>query len=422
MPSCPHRDRLATPGAVRNRGAPRLPSTVERKLTEPKVDSSAEGAYARVRAVGIVSALEPRPRSTCIPGSHMIGVELFAGAGGLSLGARQAGVKVRLAVELSPFAAETYRKNHPGTLLIEQDIRTLAQLPSFRRHKEQHPVVVFGGPPCQGFSTSNQRTRNDANPSNWLFREFFRIVEMISPDFVVFENVKGLLETAGGMFLEQIENCLVKLGYKFDCGVLNAEDFGVPQRRGRFFLLASRDRLAKLPVPAKRKTITVNEALMGLPKLTNGASISRLPYVEVEKLSPYAKSMRCNLPYCENHLVTHNAAYVVERYPHIKAGGNWKDIPPDLMGTYANPARCHTGIYRRLDGSQPSAVIGNFRKNMLIHPNEDRGLSVREAARLQSFPDSYTFHGTIGKQQLQVGNAVPPILARHVFSQLMQII
>jgi DNA (cytosine-5)-methyltransferase 1 len=130
--------------------------------------------------------------------------------------------------------------------------------------------------------------------------------------------------------------------------------------------------------------------------------------------------MRGNLDGTENHLVTNNAEYVVERYKHIPQGGNWEDIPEALMSNYKDHSRCHTGIYYRLKKNSPSPVIGNYRKNMLIHPVDHRGLSVREAARLQSFPDSYVFEGSIGFQQQQVGNAVPPLMAEAIFRSIVR--
>jgi DNA (cytosine-5)-methyltransferase 1 len=128
--------------------------------------------------------------------------------------------------------------------------------------------------------------------------------------------------------------------------------------------------------------------------------------------------MRGALTACSNHLVTANNTTILNRYHHIPKGGNWQNIPDHLMDNYANPERCHTGIYKRLKLNEPSIVIGNFRKNMLIHPTQTRGLSVREAARLQSFPDSFKLLGSIGFQQQQVGNAVPPLLAKAVFDRI----
>lgn len=142
------------------------------------------------------------------------------------------------------------------------------------------------------------------------------------------------------------------------------------------------------------------------------------PY-RCEPHSDYAREMRGTGVNCGNHLVTRNAPYVIDRFKHVPAGGNWSDIPAEQMKNYADTSRCHTGIYRRLDPRKPSVVIGNFRKNMLIHPSQNRGLSVREAARLQSFPDSFVFKGSIGFQQQQVGNAVPPLLARAVFEVIL---
>ena len=155
-----------------------------------------------------------------------------------------------------------------------------------------------------------------------------------------------------------------------------------------------------------------------MPELSNGASVSSLPY-RIAAKSKYAQALRGGLSKSSNHLVTKNAEYIIKRYAHIPQGGNWEDIPVRLMKNYEDRLRCHTGIYHRLTANEPSIVIGNYRKNMLIHPFEDRGLSVREAARIQSFPDSYEFKGSIGFQQQQVGNAVPPKLAQAVFEAVL---
>jgi DNA (cytosine-5)-methyltransferase 1 len=345
----------------------------------------------------------------------IVGFDLFCGAGGMSLGARSAGIPVRLAVELDHAAALTYRANHPETTLLQTDVRALTALP---RSPDGAFSVFFGGPPCQGFSTSNQRTRNGANDGNWLYEHFFRIADGIRPEWIVFENVRGVLDTDRGSFVKRVFDRLVKMRYLFAYGLLNAADFGVPQERERFFVVATRlGFMPMMPRPRIGRKITVRDAIWDLPTLANGASNPKLPYRALPR--PYARQLRGMLTECCGHLVSRNAPRIIERYKCIKAGGNWEQIPIEMMGNYKDSTRCHTGIYRRLRWDQPSVVIGNFRKNMLIHPSEHRSLSVREAARIQSFPDAYKFLGSIGFQQQQVGNAVPPILARAVFRSIV---
>ena len=238
------------------------------------------------------------------------------------------------------------------------------------------------------------------------------------PDWVVFENVKGIVETEGGFFLDSVISALEATGYTVSKWILNAADFGVPQKRWRLFIVASlHGHAVPQPKPTAKTHITVKDAISDLPILRNGARHDLLPY-RIENPSPYAKKMRGALTACSNHLVTANNINILKRYHYIPKGGNWQNIPDCLMDNYANPERCHTGIYKRLKLNEPSIVIGNFRKNMLIHPTQTRGLSVREAARLQSFPDSFKLLGSIGFQQQQVGNAVPPLLAKAVFDRI----
>ncbi len=192
----------------------------------------------------------------------------------------------------------------------------------------------------------------------------------------------------------------------------------MPQLRKRLFVLGSLQGIeVKPPEPSVTKPRTVHEAISDLPSLLNGASKNWMPY-KCDPQSDYSRLMRGNARRSPNHLVTKNNEDVIERYRYIPQAGNWEDIPAELMTNYKDTSRCHTKIYHRLDAGAPSIVIGNYRKNMLIHPTADSRRSVREAARLQSFRDSYIFCGGIGFQQQQVGNAVPPLLAEAVFEKI----
>jgi DNA (cytosine-5)-methyltransferase 1 len=346
----------------------------------------------------------------------IVGIDLFAGAGGMTLGAMQAGVRVIYAVEKCPYAAAAYGLNFPEIKMHAGDIRAVTSLP---KKPQGARTIIFGGPPCQGFSTSNQRTRNAQNANNWLFEEYVRLVRLWKPDWVIMENVKGITETEGGRFLSSAIGALESAGYETSFSLLNAVDFGIPQKRTRAFIVGSRHgEPYEFPQPLRAKHVTVIEAISDLPLLANGAPVDELPYGRCEP-STYAATLRKKRKTVSGNLVTKNASHIVSRYGHVPPGGNWSDIPARLLKEYADVSRCHTGIYRRLDPSEPSIVIGNFRKNMLIHPSQNRGLSIREAARIQSIPDSFRFSGSIGFQQQQVGNMVPPKLGRAVFGTMV---
>jgi DNA (cytosine-5)-methyltransferase 1 len=334
----------------------------------------------------------------------------------MTLGAKLAGIKVLFAVECDPHAAATYRTNHPEVALYEGDIRMVRQIP-FCSWKE--PTLLFGGPPCQGFSTSNQRTRSTSNSANWMFKEFVRLTKQWQPDWVMLENVKGLAETDRGSFVRAIVDQFDRAGYSLSFDILDASRFGVPQHRERFFLVGSRGGAPfEFPKGRTKPRVTVADAIADLSTLPNGSSTDQLPYA-LPATNRYARRLRGNSEFVSGNIVTRNADFVLKRYKHIPPGGNWEAIPKRLMTNYRAGYECHTGIYHRLLWNEPSIVIGNFRKNMLIHPSQHRGLSVREAARIQSFPDTYRFSGSIGFQQQQVGNAVPPLLAKAVFLTIL---
>ena len=350
----------------------------------------------------------------------MIGIDLFAGAGGMSLGAQLSGINVVTCVDNDKHAILTYSHNFKSGKNVCKDIRdvTCDDLEIPRRNE---PLIVFGGPPCQGFSTSNQKTRNAQNPHNWLFLEYIRIIREVRPDWLVFENVKGILETEKGLFLREVLKALSDIGYHLSWKILNAVNYGVPQNRSRIFVVGClENKNFVFPSESSAKPIVVDDALSDLPELENGSNFDTLPY-KSKPNSKYAEEMRGEKVNTANHLVTKNADHITARYKHIPQGGNWLNIPDEQMQNYKDHTRCHTGIYYRLKSTSPSVVIGNYRKNMLIHPFQDRGLSVREAARLQSFPDWFEFKGSIGFQQQQVGNSVPSLLAKAVFGKIIEI-
>ena len=349
-----------------------------------------------------------------------IGIDLFAGAGGLSIGASLAGVSVEHAIEFNESAAKTYRRNHPSANVICNDIRLVQ--PQDLVTPDTHVFIIMGGPPCQGFSMANTMTRNMDNPNNSMFKEFVRFVDELRPDWFLFENVWGLTNIDSGRTEKMIESCFEKLGYEVKSNVLWASEYGVPQSRNRYFMVGNRVGIDfEFPKPYDY-TVSVGEAIGDLPVLSNGDNYESLPYsIPRQKASKYAQQMRFGCKRCKQNYVSRNNELVIERYKHIGQGQNWSAIPESLMENYADKGRCHSNIYRRLRADKPSVVISNYRKSMLIHPTQDRGLSVREAARIQSFPDSYYFEGPISHIQQQIGNAVPPLLAKAVIEQIIRL-
>ena len=264
-------------------------------------------------------------------------------------------------------------------------------------------------------------TRNMQNPNNSLFKEFLRFVSELNPEWFLFENVEGFLHFENGKIMNFVEKCFNDMGYHVKHKVLWASDYGVPQRRNRFFMVGNRLGIDFcFPEPYGTK-ITVNDAIGDLPDLENGQMDATLSYkLPARKASAYARMMRRGSKRSRQNYVSHNEDYVIERYQYIGQGENWRSIPAELMQNYANASNCHSGIYKRLIADEPSIVISNYRKNMLIHPYQNRGLSVREAARLQSFPDKFLFSGSIMHIQQQIGNAVPPLLAKAVFDKILE--
>jgi DNA (cytosine-5)-methyltransferase 1 len=249
-------------------------------------------------------------------------------------------------------------------------------------------------------------------------------VRRIRPRAVVIENVGGMESYRGGEALRKVLRGLASEGYNSQVYKLNAVDFGVPQRRKRLFVIGvRRSRLpAEIPRPRAPRP-TVDDALRDLPRLANGNVQDAMPYrLHGAALSDYQQSMRNGTDgLVRNCSTSSSTPLVLRRFAAIPQGGNWEHLPARLFRSYSEPANCHRWLYKRLREDEQSVTIGNFRKNMLIHPWEDRTLSVREAARLQGIHDGFVFFGNLQSQQQQVANAVPPQMAKAVVNLLLQI-
>jgi len=292
--------------------------------------------------------------------------------------------------------------------------------------------IVLGGPPCQGFSIANMRTRNMNNPVNQLVFKFWDFVVRLRPKWFVMENVAGLEKFGSGRLKEELLELFEEGGYSANSVVLDASCFGIPQVRRRIFFVGNRtnkslDLLHDLAKEKALPCLTVREALDDLPVLPNGNSVDYLPYAKNgESITEYQRIMRLgNSDGVLNNLVSMSSPLAVERYKYIEQGENWRAVAhknPELLYNYKDLSKCHHWIYLRLCWDKPSVVISNYRKNMLIHPDQDRGLSVREAARLQSFPDTYVFYGPLSYQQQQVANAVPPLVAKELAYSIKELL
>ena len=374
-------------------------------------------------------------------------LDLYSGPGGLSLGfskAKSPGFEFRTvaANDVDQNAVATYKKNHPGvnTVLgdltsedIKKDIVRTVEKVTGRTTVD----LVIGGPPCKGFSSANRMTRNDSNPLNNLALHFAEMVERTDPYAFVMENVPGMLSLHGGRILEDVEERLRSHGYNnTDHCVLDSADYGVPQRRRRLFLMGSKSPFHIVPPKkthgppeedgadlALKPYMTVGDALgRDLRAIPGGMASPPLAGYACAPETELQADLRCDSKGVRNHCATVSSDLVVRRFRHVPQGGNWRNIPRNLMraeGKYKNLDNIHNIIYRRLNPKEPSVTVTNFRKAMLIHPTQDRLLSVREAARIQTFPDWYEFEGVLCSVQQQVSDAVPVKLAESVANAML---
>lgn len=336
-------------------------------------------------------------------------IDLFCGVGGFSYGFEMnKSFDVVLGADIWDVALKTFAINHHATTLIKDDIREIKQ--DFWENLKDKIDVIIAGPPCQGFSMSGKRDINDKR--NTLFEEVVKITEIIQPKFVIIENVVGLLSmtnNAGELIKDIIIRKFSNIGYKIEYKILNAADYGVPQSRKRVIFIASKNYKINFPKPilCENNYVSVGDALGNIDP--NGDY-----YLEPKTM--FQKLMSGKSLYIENHSRRKSNKLVTERMSFIPQGGNRKDIPEHL-GTGGG---VHSNAYKRLDPSKPSVTIKHAAKAMIIHPSENRILTVRECARLQSFPDDFIFLGNNSDQHQQLANAVPPLLGKAIADQIYE--
>lgn len=380
-------------------------------------------------------------------------VDFFSGAGGLSCGLRMAGFRSILGSDIHPVYADTFQLNHPKAKVITNDIRNLSEydILELTKLKPGELDLIAGGPPCQGFSI-NAPVRSLDDQRNHLFSDYLRIAEILRPKAILIENVPGIVSLGKGTVVKAIYARLEGMGYSVGHRILFAGHYGVPQLRFRTIFIALRDSkhvefpepthnasgranfagakelcisLAPLLSEKLKEKVTAWDAISDLPELMLGGSYEGA--YPTPPQSELQKQLRDGSSLIQNHACARLATINLERLKHIPQGGSWRDIPFDLLPEGLKRARRsdHTKRYGRLHPNELCSTIltkcdphwGSF-----FHPNQDRALSVREAARIQTFPDTYTFKGTLTQQFEQVGNAVPPIMAKAIGEQIRRMI
>ncbi|CAN7754026.1 DNA cytosine methyltransferase [Paenibacillus sp. LjRoot56] len=345
-------------------------------------------------------------------------VDLFAGCGGLSLGFIKEGYTIEKAVEFDPSTANTYKKNHPEVEVIVDDIKNIDNSGVFKLGDAD---VIIGGPPCQGFSMAGARIRQGFidDPRNNLFKHYFNVVKEVKPKVFVMENVKGMQTMQGGKIFEEIKNIFSNADmldgkpYHLYYRVVKTIEFGIPQMRERLIIIGTTienvdfDKLwndtkdeMREETPSFFDVVSVFDAIGNLPAVTSDGQITN-PVPQTE----YEKYLACDLKTIENHTQSKHSDIAVERMKRVNNGENFTVLDEEIKSV-------HSGAYGRLYwDEQASTITTRFDTpagGRFIHPIENRTLTPREAARIQSFPDDFVFYGAKRSISRQIGNAVPP--------------
>jgi len=354
-----------------------------------------------------------------------LAIELFSGAGGLSIGLEKAGFDIVLANEIEKDFATSFQFNHPKTKMLCKDIHQIDFDAELKKLGSPKIALVSGGPPCQGFSTVGSKKHQD--PRNSLFYEYLRAVKEIQPNYVMFENVSGFKTMYHGAAYNTLIRELDDLGYDTVSSVLEASNYGLPQRRKRTIVVGweKGKENVQLPLPTHDdggtifqclKKITLMDAISDLPELK--ANDEKCIYGS-EPHNAYQRQLRDGVQKLTEHHSSNYGEKMLEILSLIPAGGTVDDLPLRLR-----PKKYFSNTYSRLFPDVPAPTItrnfGTPSSSRCVHPFQNRALSTREGARLQGFPDSYVFYGSKTSKNLQIGNAVPPIFGEVIAKAISQ--
>lgn len=362
-------------------------------------------------------------------------ISLFAGAGGCSLGFQQAGFDVRFATDIDRDAVETYRCNFPETPCAAADVRDLGVdlLLTKVGLRTGELDILLGGPPCQGFSSAGMKSGED--PRNSLVRHYVRLLEGVRPKWFVMENVEGLLTNDGGLHVRDAVEAFLNAGYFVNLEKIYAQGYGVPQRRKRVLIVGNRlghdfvfpDAVTLFSGKIFRKgEITFSTATSDLPTAATESG-TRLPHLGPPKNELQAY-LRGEAKIVTDHFAPPLSRIQLARVRGLAPGQTMKDLPEHLQhesfrrrafrrvmdGTPVERRGGAPSGLKRLFADEPSLTITSAATREFVHPAEDRLLTLRECARLQTFPDSFDFAGSAASRIQQIGNAIPPLLARTV--------
>lgn len=325
-------------------------------------------------------------------------IDLFCGIGGLSLGFEQAGFEVVSAIDMWADAVKTYNHNRKEKVAKVITVEDFNNTMLHEVIKEHHITGIIGGPPCQGFSTVGRRNIDD--PRNKMYLEFYKSVKIANPDFFVIENVKGMLTLNKGAFVKDLLERFGPngLGYTISYQLVNAADYGIPQNRYRVFYVGIKNKKFVFPEPFAYK-LSAKDGISDLLHSDN------MHYGSAPQ-NDYQKSMRGKQTHPVNQDYTNHTEQTIKIISMIPDGGNIRDLPREFW-----EIRKYNKAFERMSSLRPSNTIDTGHRNY-FHYEEPRIPTLRESARLQSFPDNFEVLGTRGSQYKQVGNAVPPLLAK----------